>query len=208
VEGFGRLWRKTYRVALTGSTASPSDVIRAWKEHFSEFWPDGNEFRARRGIRPGQVALVDISLGPAELSSGVLVVDSRETSFTLMTPKGHFFTGLITFTAYTEAAHTVAQAEVLMRAADPFYELGLTLGGHIRENWFWKQTLARLAHHFGVTEPEIEQHAVCVDKHRQWSRAGNLRHNKPIRATLQKASAPFRWAAARTRPLARSRRRR
>jgi hypothetical protein len=44
--------------------------------------------------------------------------------------------GWITFGATEHAGETVARAQVLMRASDPIYEIGLTLGGHRQENHF------------------------------------------------------------------------
>ncbi len=65
IQGFGKMWQKTYRVPLAGVPATPAEVITTWKRHFPEFWPDGNQFHAPlTGIAPGEVALLDISLGP------------------------------------------------------------------------------------------------------------------------------------------------
>src|SRR5437867_5377073 len=44
LQGFGQLWQKTYRVRLTGTSVTPSEVVRAWKENFTTFWPTGNHF--------------------------------------------------------------------------------------------------------------------------------------------------------------------
>ncbi len=38
VQGFGKLWQKTYSVDV-GSDVSPQDAIAVWKAHFPEFWP-------------------------------------------------------------------------------------------------------------------------------------------------------------------------
>ena len=62
-----------------------------------------------------------------------------------MTPQGHMFAGWITFSAIERDGETVAQAQVLMRASDPIFEMGLTMGGHKQEDRFWKQTLTALA---------------------------------------------------------------
>ena len=67
-----------------------------------------------------------------------------------MTPQGHMFAGWITFSATERDGETVAQAQVLMRASDPIFELGLTLGGHRQEDKFWDHTLRSLAAHLGV----------------------------------------------------------
>ena len=79
-----------------------------------------------------------------QLSTGVLVLYADDESFTLMTPQGHMFAGWITFSAFARR-RTVAQAQVLMRANDPIYEMGLTMGGHKQEDRFWQHALSQLA---------------------------------------------------------------
>jgi len=182
IQGFGKLWQKTYRVRLDPAVGTPTDVIRTWKERFPSFWPKGNQFYAPlTGINPGEVALIRASVaGGIKLSTGVMVLYADDESFTLMTPQGHMFAGWITFSAAEDGGATVAQAQVLMRAQDPLSELGLSLGGHRQEDRFWEQTLANLAAHFGVEAP-VETQVVCVDRKRQWSKAGNIRNSAAIR---------------------------
>ena len=77
------------------------------------------------GIEPGGVALLDMTLrGRMKLSTRVIVLYADHESFTLMTPQGHMFAGWITFSALEVEGETVAQAQVLMRASDPIFELG------------------------------------------------------------------------------------
>ena len=52
-------------------------------------------------------------------------------------------------------------------------------------------TLTELARHFGV-DAQVTVQAVCVDRKRQWSRAGNVWQNSGIRSGLHMASAPLR----------------
>jgi hypothetical protein len=203
VQGFGRMWQKTYRVRLTGSEAIPAEVIAVWKRDFPSFWPKGNRFFAPlAGIAPGEVAVLDLSMpGRIKLSTGVLVMYADEESFTLMTPQGHMFAGWITFSAYPQDGVTVAQAQVLMRASDPLYEVGMTMGGHRQEDRHWEHTLRSLAESLGV-EGEVATETVCVDRRRQWGNAGNVWHNAGIRSGMYMAAAPVRFA---TRPLRRGR---
>ncbi len=195
IQGFGKMWQKTYQVRIPSERVSPTDLISTWKERFPEFWPKGNRFYAPlTGIAPGEVALLDMSLpGRMKLSTGVMVLYSDEESFTLMTPQGHVFAGWITFSATKRDDQTVAQAQVLMRPSDPFYELGAALGGHRQEDRFWQHTLARLAAHFGH-EGEVDTQVVCVDKKRQWSKWRNVWHSAAIRSTIHRLGAPIRWA--------------
>ena len=134
IHGFGKMWQKTYRSSLAGVDVSPAEVISTWKQHFSEFWPKKSKFFAPlAGIAPGEVAALDLGMpGGLKLSTGVLVLFADEESFTLMTPQGHMFAGWITFSSFIEDGATQAQAQVLMRASDPLYEIGMVLGGHRR----------------------------------------------------------------------------
>jgi len=185
IQGFGKMWQKTYRVSLAGADVSPTQVISEWKASFPAFWPKGNQFYAPlTGINPGEIALIEASVGGGlKLSTGVMVMYADDESFTLMTPQGHMFAGWITFSAAEEGGATVAQAQVLMRAQDPLSELGLSLGGHRMEDKFWQQTLANLAAHFGA-HGQVETHVTCVDKKRQWANAKNIRHSAAIRSSM------------------------
>jgi hypothetical protein len=193
IQGFGKLWQKTYQVRLPAERVSSIDVIAVWKQRFPDFWPEGNRFYAPlTGIEPGEVALLNMTLpGRMKLSTGVMVLYADETSFTLMTPQGHMFAGWITFSALEVDGETVAQAQVLMRASDPIFALGLTLGGHGQENRFWQHTLRALAAHFDH-EAEVDTQVVCVDKRRQWSKWRNVWHSSAIRSTLYTMGAPGR----------------
>jgi hypothetical protein len=194
IQGFGKMWQKTYQVRLPRERVSPTDLIATWKQRFPEFWPEGNAFYGPlTGIAPGEVALLNMTLpGKMKLSTGVMVLYADEESFTLMTPQGHMFAGWITFSASERERETVAQAQVLMRASDPIFELGLVMGGHRQEDRFWNHTLARVAAQFGEPDREVETRVVCVDTKRQWSKWRNVWHSSAIRSTLYTAGAPAR----------------
>jgi hypothetical protein len=196
IQGFGKMWQKTYRVKLHGVVEGPTEVITIWKKEFPKFWPERNLFYGPlTGIAPGEVALLNLSMpGRLKLSTGVLVLYADEESFTLMTPQGHMFAGWITFSSFEKDGATVAQVHVLMRANDPMYEMGLAMGGHKKEDKFWRHTLMSLATHLGA-EGEFDQQIDCVDNRRQWSKAGNLWHNAAIRSGIYAMGAPFRAVA-------------
>jgi hypothetical protein len=162
IQGFGKMWQKTYRVAIPSQRASAAELIATWKQRFPEFWPEGNRFYGPlTGIAPGDVALLNLTLpGRMKLSTGVMVLYADDESFTLMTPEGHTFSGWITFSASESDGQTTAQAQVLMRASDPIYELGLAMGGHGQENRFWEATLTRLAAHFGY-DGRVDTNVTC-----------------------------------------------
>jgi hypothetical protein len=192
VQGFGRLWQKRYRVRLDGSTASPVEVVAAWKREFASFWPSGNRFYGPiTGIAPGEVALLNLSLGARQtLSTGVMVIFADDEAFTFMTPEGHMFAAWITFSSFLEDGVAIAQIEILLRANDPLFEVSLWLFGHRQENAFWLATLANLGRRFGsVAVPTVSQ--VCVDRRRQWRNARNIRHNAAIRTGVYTATHPW-----------------
>lgn len=193
IHGFGRMWQKTYEVSFGDVAVAPADVIAVWKERFPEFWPAKSKFFAPlAGIAPGEVAALDLGMpGGLKLSTGVLVLFADQESFTLMTPEGHMFAGWITFSAFNEKDGTHAQAQVLMRASDPLYEIGMIFGGHRQEDKHWEHTLSSLAAHFGV-EREVEVSRVCVDRRREWSRSKNVWQNAGIRSALHMFGTPFR----------------
>src|SRR5271165_4712427 len=202
VQGFGKMWQKTYRMDA-GSQIEPEQAIATWKEHFPEFWPKGNRFAgALTGINPGDVALLDLAIGGGvKLSTGVFVLYADEESFTLMTPQGHMFAGWITFSAErarhgsdpdtSPRAATVVQAQVLMRANDPLYELAMSLGGHRKEDQFWVKTMTALATYLGALPTTVQTRTVCIDRRRQWGNAGHVRHNSMVRSMLHSIPAAF-----------------
>jgi hypothetical protein len=191
VQGFGKMWQKTYRLPV-GEQVTPEQAIATWKTHFPEFWPAGNRFAgALTGISPGDVALLDLAVGGGvKLSTGVFVLYADEESFTLMTPQGHMFAGWITFSAERDGAATEVQAQVLMRANDPLYELGMMAGGHRKEDVFWAQTLTALGRYLDAPEAEVQTRTACVDTKRQWRHAGNVWHNSMVRSVLQTIATP------------------
>jgi hypothetical protein len=191
VQGFGKMWQKTYRMDL-GTTTDPAAAIALWRANFPDFWPKGNRFAgALTGINPGDVALLDLAVGGGvKLSTGVFVLYADTESFTLMTPQGHMFAGWITFSAERAADDTVVQAQVLMRASDPIYEIGMMLGGHRKEDKFWVATLRALGDRLGVPEAPITADNTCVDAKRQWRHAGGVWHNSMVRSVLQMIASP------------------
>ncbi len=199
LQGFGRLWQKTYRVRLDGATVAPAELIAIWKANFTRFWPRGNRFYGSpTGIAPGEVAVLNLAMpGGMPLSTGMLVMYADDESFTLITPQGHLESGWITFSAYEEDGVTVAQVQSIARANDPLYELGFLLRfAHRFQEAFWEHTLRSLAAHFGV-EAQPTKQVVCVDPRFQWSQARNIWHNAAIRTGVHVTLAPVRWLRGR-----------
>jgi hypothetical protein len=107
------------------------------------------------------------------------------------------FAGWITFSAERQSDVTVVQAQVLMRASDPLYEIGMILGGHQKEDKFWIATLLALGKRLAVPDAQVTARTVCVDSRRLWRHAGNVRHNSMIASMVQTLAAPVRYLARR-----------
>ena len=59
IQGFGKMWQKTYQVRIPAERVTATDLIATWKQRFPEFWPEGNSFYGPlTGIAPGEVALL------------------------------------------------------------------------------------------------------------------------------------------------------
>lgn len=198
--GFGQMWEKTYSIRLDGSTTKPTQLVETWKKEFENFWPAGNHFYGRTsGINPGDVAVLNLA-GPGGMtvpgglpliSTGIMVLYADDVSFSFMTPKGHMFSGMITFSSFEDQG-TVAQIKALIRASDPLMELVFRLGGAKTEDDFWKQTLRNLAARFGSrNQPEMK--VALIDPRVQWKEAGNIWQSAIIRTGLYIAASPFRW---------------
>ena len=186
LQGFGQLWQKTYRIRLDGDAVPPETLVAEWKAHFPEFWPQGNRFfGGAGGVAPGDVAVLNVA-GPGgmKLSTGIRVMYADDESFSFMTPEGHMFAGMITFSSFVENGQTIAQIQALIRANDPVYEMSFRLGfGHKAEDAFWHQTLRNLGAHFSKTGT-VSQANVLVDKRVQWAEAKNVWQNAAIRTAV------------------------
>lgn len=185
--GFGQLWRKTYRIRLVGADVTPQQVAARWKQKYATYWPSSGKFYAPLAeIEPGEVAVINLT-GPGgmPMSTGVMVVYADDESFAFMTPEGHPFAGLITYGALVDGDDVVAQIQVLVRASDPIFEMGARLGVvHKSEDVFWAGTLTNLAADWGVAGQGVTQKDELLDDKVQWDRMTNIWHNSAIRTTL------------------------
>lgn len=185
--GFGQLWQKTYRVRMSGIDTTPQEVVQTWKANFPTFWPGDNKlYVPLTGIQAGEVGLINLTApGGLKLSTGIMVIYADDVSFSFMTPEGHMFAGMITFSAYEEDNGVFAQVQALIRANDPIFEMSLRMGfGHKAEDAFWATTLTNLAEHLGVNSPQPIQTNTLVDPRLQWKEWRNIWHNSGIRSGL------------------------
>jgi hypothetical protein len=192
-QGFGRLWQRTYSVDL-GTVVEPEPLIADWKVNFGQYWPPGSVFHSSiTGIEPGAVTPIEVGLashGP-KLATGILVIYADDESFTFMTPEGHMFAGMITFSAAEIDGGTRVEIKILIRPNDPLWELAWPVARR-KEDEFWIGTLTNLASHYGVLGAEVMEETSCVDRKRLWSNWSNVWHNSGIRSGLHLLTAPLR----------------
>lgn len=194
--GFGRQWDKIYRIRLPHLRRHPSEVIASWRDNFASIWPPGNQFFApENGIKPGEIALIKLSIPGTRLpflATGVYIDDVDDESFTYMAMAGHPIAGSMRFSAFIdEYGVLVAQAHARLRASDPLYEVGIRISGK-KEDAFWRETLENLASFF-YTPGVFEQYIHCVDHRLRWHEAKNLRDNAALRSMIYYLSFPLRF---------------
>jgi hypothetical protein len=203
LQGFGQLWRKTYRIRLTNSQATPFEVMQIWKEHFPRFQPPENHFYpSMAGVKPGELLYITTRLpiwpgspGIIPFASGVIVLYADDEMFTVMTPEGFPEAGWNTFSAYEEDGVVTAQVQGMVRAADPIYEIGWRfLGGSPKQDQTWIHVLTALATHLGVAGERVELRRECIDPGMQWRYATNVFQNAAIRTVFYVAATPIRSA--------------
>ena len=183
--GFGQLWRKRLELTIANGPGAV-ELMRYWKANLHELWPQaGDLYRPHRGIAEGDLLGIDLAVGPVKLSTGVVVVESGETAFTLLSPEGHMFAGTNRFATEDTEAGTTASVTIEMRAFDPLYEVGLMFGGHRAEERFWAEMLWNLAERFGQ-RPKVRLRRERLDRRRKWEHAGNVRKNAFIRTTARR----------------------
>jgi hypothetical protein len=195
LQGFGQLWRRTYRIRLRGAAVTPTEVVTTWKARFPEFNPEQSRFYPPlEGVAPGEVLIINASMSGMPVHTGVRVIYADDESFTVMTPEGHPESGWNTFSAHTgDDGETIAQVQSLARAADPIYELGFRLVGARAQERIWRHVLQALAAHFGVKDEPVTVESLCIDPSLQWSRLGNLWYNAGIRSVAHLVMRPLRW---------------
>jgi hypothetical protein len=178
------LWQKSYQVLIPGPT--PEEVIKTWKDHFGDFWYPSNKFYApAAGTAPGEIAVIAGGRGPTKVTTGLRVIYADDTSWSYMTPEGHPWAAIITFSANEEDGGVLAGINLLVRANDPLYEVSFRVYTSRLEDKIWTHTLTQLADHFGSSEPVVIK-ATLIDKRRQWAQFGNIWKNSAVRTLLRR----------------------
>ena len=186
-QGFGRMWERTFTIPI-GDAATPEALVKSWREDFGSFWPKGGTFYGPlTAIKPGDVAPLE-----AGIPTGILVLYADDTSFSFLTPEGHFINGMITFSAERVSARgTVAQITMLIRMSDPVWEMAWPIVKSA-ESRFWPGTLMNLAAAHGVADATVTERTTIVDPNRQWRRWTNVIHNGVPAAAAAKIGAALR----------------
>jgi Domain of unknown function (DUF1990) len=186
-QGFGRLYDRTFTIVL-GDVVTPEALVSKWRAHFGDFWPKSATFYGSiTSIEAGDVA----PLTASGVTTGVLVIYADDTSFTYITPEGHMFAGMITFSARHDQPGTVAEIRMLVRPADPFWVAVWPVGRGM-EGKFWKGTLANLAASFGVIGVVASEVTTCVDTKVLWRNWRNVFRNGAAVTVLHTILMPFR----------------
>ncbi|MFZ0626273.1 MAG: hypothetical protein WAN34_07245 [Acidimicrobiia bacterium] len=184
LQGFGQLWQKTYETRVVGPT--PEELISTWKANFGEFWYPSNKFYApAAGIAPGEIAVIAGGKGPTKVNTGVRVIYADDRSWSYMTPEGHPWAAIITFSAHEDDDATVAKIHLLVRANDPLYEASFRVYTSRLEDKIWTHTLTQLAAHYGSTAV-VTKETNLVDRRRQWNHMGNIWKNSAVRTLLRR----------------------
>lgn len=207
LQGFGRLWHKTFRLNLSELTLTPTEVIEIWKTNFPRFQPAQNRFFPVTTLDPGQIMLINASMIGMPVSTGMMVLYADEESFTLMTPQGHPESGWITFSASIEENALVCQIQTMTRANDPLYEYSFRLFGSRAQDRIWVYVLEALAARLrtegaapaqreestGEPTVQVQVTRICLDPRVQWSEAKNIWQNAAIRTIFYGLGTPLRW---------------
>ena len=213
LQGFGKLWHKTFRLSLPDTTLTPSEVMQIWKTNFPRFQPAQNRFFPITTLDPGEIMLINASMIGMPVSTGMMVLYADEESFTLMTPQGHPESGWVTFITSLEEDEVICQVQTMTRANDPLYEYSFRLFGSRAQDRIWTHVLEALAAHLHANEqadtsPEPEAKGasgagervahvqvtkLCLDPRVQWSEAKNIWQSAAVRTMFYTLSAPIRW---------------
>jgi Domain of unknown function (DUF1990) len=191
-QGFGRLYDRIFTIVL-GDAVTPEALVKDWRAHFGDFWPKSATFYGSvTAIEAGDVA----PLTASGVTTGVLVIYADDTSFSYITPEGHMFAGMITFSArHDEKTGTVAEIRMLVRPADPLWVIVWPVGRGL-EGKFWKGTLENLAASRGVTGVTASEATKCVDQKILWKNWRNSLHNGAIVTIRHTLGRPFRRAVS------------
>jgi len=189
IQGFGQLWEKTYRVDLSDTGLSPARLISIMKRNFPKFQPPENKFfPSEKGIKPGEVILINAVTPGGLVVTGVLVLYVGKDTFTFITPEGHPEAGWVTFKALKEGERVIFQIEGLARASDPAYEIAFRMAGSNLQRQIWTHVLESLAKYTG-SSAKVQFSMQCLDDSLHLSNFFNIFKNAQILSMLRSISS-------------------
>ena len=181
INGFGKMWQKTFWLMIDKPELTPEDVIKKLMQNFVVFQiPENFFYPTSKGLAPGALVFIDSKTQGGIVSTGVYVLYADTTSFTYITPQGHPEAGWITFSAKRQDGKIRLQIQGLVRASDPFYELAYALAGQAFQEKIWLNVLTQMAKHLDI-EDNGQMVKYKPDDNWQWGRAGNIWYNAQLR---------------------------
>lgn len=182
INGFGKMWQKTFRLMIDKPEFTPEDIINKLKQNFVAFQvPENFFFPTSKGLSPGALVFIDSATPGGVVSTGIYVLYMDDTSFTYVTPQGHPEAGWITFSAKEEEGKIRLQIQGLVRASDPFFEIAYAIAGQAFQEKIWLNVLTQMAKHL-----EIEDNGQMVKykpaNYCQWGKCGNIWYNAQLRS--------------------------
>jgi len=188
IQGFGQLWEKTYRLDLSGTGISPTRLINMMKKNLPRFQPPENKFfPSKRGIKPGEIILINAETPGGLVATGVIVLYASKDTFTFITPQGHPEAGWVTFKSFKEGKRIIFQIQGLARASDPVYEIAFRVAGSNLQRQIWTHVLKSLAKHTG-SYAKVQFNMHCLDNSLHWSNFFNVFQNAQILSIIHSIS--------------------
>jgi len=189
IQGFGKLWEKTYRVDLSDTGLSPTRLISIMKRNFPKFQPPENKFfPTEKGIKPGEIILINAVTPGGLVATGVLVLYVGRDTFTFITPEGHPEAGWVTFKALKEGERVIFQIQGLARASDPAYEIAFRMAGSNLQRQIWTHVLESLVKHTG-SSAKVQFSMQCLDDSLHLSNFFNIFKNAQMLSMLHSISS-------------------
>ena len=95
LQGFGKLWQKTYRVRLTDAEVKTEEAVKVWKEHFPKFQPPnaGRTFGVNEAVSLEKTC-VDSKLQWPEVKNVWRNADAGSMLYAMVVIPGRWICGL------------------------------------------------------------------------------------------------------------------
>ncbi|UCH50536.1 MAG: STAS domain-containing protein [Chloroflexota bacterium] len=192
IQGFGQLWEKTYRLDLSNTKLKPTRLVSIMKSNFPKFQPPENRFfPSAKGIKPGEIILINADTPGGLVVTGVLVLYVGKDTFTFITPEGHPEAGWVTFKALQEKRRVIFQIQGLARASDFVYEIAFRMAGSNLQRQIWTHVLKSFARYTG-SSARVQFSMQCLDTSLHIFNSFNVFRNAQILSMLHSLLNPRR----------------